>query len=91
MASVGNEIDGEKWQGQDQVRRGFASLWEKYPDAHFESIGTDFVVGNRGVAEWIFSGTQASDGIKVVARGCDIFTFKNGKILIKNSMRKQKP
>jgi len=91
LASVGPEIDGTRWIGRDAVRKGFASLWDNYPDARFEPVGEDFIVGNRGCAEWIFSGTRRSDGARVVARGCDVYTFRDGKIAIKNSMRKQKP
>ena len=91
MASVGNDVEGTKWEGFDNVRTGFASLWDGYPDAHFEPIGEDLIVGDKGVAEWIFTGTKAADGTKVKARGCDIYTFKDGKILVKNSMRKQTP
>lgn len=91
MASVGNEVDGTKWEGFENVRKGFASLWDGYPDAHFQPIGEDLIVGDKGVAEWIFTGTKAADGTKVNARGCDIYTFKDGKILVKNSMRKQTP
>lgn len=91
MASVGTETEGTKWEGREAVRQGFASLWEGYPDAHFEPVGRDFIVGNRGVCEWIFTGTRVSDGMKVRARGCDVLTFKDGKILVKNSMRKQRP
>lgn len=91
MASVGTEVEGTKWEGRDAVRKGFASLWEVYPDAHFESVGEDFIAGERGACEWIFTGTRVSDGTRVEARGCDILTFKGGKILIKNSMRKQRP
>ena len=91
MASVGTETEGTKWEGREAVRKGFASLWEGYPDAHFEPVGRDFIAGNRGVCEWIFTGTRVSDGMKVRARGCDVLTFKDGKILVKNSMRKQRP
>ena len=91
MASVGHQIEGALWEGWDAVKEGFESLWEQYPDAHFQPVGEDFIAGNRGVAEWIFTGTRKSDGSKVKARGCDVFTFKDGKILVKNSMRKQKP
>ena len=91
MASVGTEVEGTKWEGRDAVRQGFASLWEGYPDAHFEPVGEDFILGDRGCSEWIFTGTRKSDGARVEARGADIYTFKDGKILIKNSMRKQKP
>ena len=91
MASAGNDLDGSKWVGRDAVREGFASLWIGYPDAHFEPVGEDFIVGDRGCSEWIFTGTKAADGTKVVARGCDVYTFRDGKILVKNSMRKQRP
>lgn len=91
MASVGNDVEGSKWVGRDAVREGFASLWIGYPDAHFEPVGEDFIVGDRGCSEWIFTGTKAADGTKIVARGCDVYTFRDGKILVKNSMRKQRP
>ncbi len=91
MASVGNEVEGSVWVGREEVRKGFASLWDGYPDAHFEPVGEDIILGDRGCSEWIFTGTKASDGTKVKARGCDVYTFKDGKILIKNSMRKQTP
>lgn len=91
MASVGTETEGSLWVGREQVREGFASLWVNYPDAHFEPVGEDFIVGDRGCSEWIFTGTRKTDGLKVRARGCDVYTFRNGKIAIKNSMRKQLP
>lgn len=91
MASVGTETEGTKWTGYDEVREGFASLWDNYPDAHFEPVGEDFIIGDRGCAEWIFTDTKKANGGKVKARGCDIYTFEDGKIKIKNSMRKQSP
>jgi hypothetical protein len=48
--------------------RRFASLYIGYPDAHFEAVGEDIILGNRGCSEWIFSGTKAADGTKVLAR-----------------------
>ena len=91
MASVGTQVEGSLWVGQKNVRKGFASLWIGYPDAHFEPVGEDIIAGNRGCSEWIFTGTKSSDGTRIKARGCDVYTFKDGKILIKNSMRKQYP
>lgn len=91
MASVGTDVEGTRWEGREAVRQGFASLWENYPDAHFEPVGEDFIVGERGCSEWIFTGTKKSDGTRVEARGCDVYTFKDGKIAVKNSMRKQAP
>ena len=91
MASVGTDVEGTKWEGFENVRKGFASLWDGYPDAHFEPVGEDIILGDRGCSEWIFTGTKAADGTKVRARGCDVYTFKDGKISVKNSMRKQAP
>lgn len=91
MASVGTDTEGTHWVGREAVREGFASLWVNYPDAHFEPVGEDFITGDRGCSEWIFTGTKKSDGTAVRARGCDVYTFRNGKIAVKNSMRKQAP
>ena len=82
-ASVGFDVEGTKCEGCDEVKKGFASLWEGYPDAHFEAIGEDFFSGDRGCCEWIFTGTRKVDGKKVKARGCDVYTFKDGKISLK--------
>ena len=49
-----------------------------------------FVVGDRGVSEWTFTGTRA-DGSHVEVHGCDIFTFRDGRIALKNSYRKNRP
>ncbi|MSQ66883.1 MAG: nuclear transport factor 2 family protein [Gammaproteobacteria bacterium] len=89
MASVGTAVEGTVWRGLAQVRAGYLGLWTNFPDAQFECLG-DFICATRGVSEWIFSGTR-STGEVVRARGCDVFTFKDGKIQIKNSFRKQLP
>lgn len=41
------------------------------------------------VSEWTFTGTQ-KDGRRVEVTGCDLFTFRDGKIAIKNSYRKNR-
>ena len=48
-----------------------------------------FVAGDRAVSEWRFTGTTA-DGVKVEVNGCDVFTLRGGKIVVKNSYRKQR-
>jgi ketosteroid isomerase-like protein len=47
-------------------------------------------MGDRGVSEWTFTGTS-KDGTRVEVSGCDLFTFRNGKIAVKNSFRKNRP
>ena len=42
------------------------------------------------MSEWTFTGTRA-DGARVEVHGCDLFTCRNGKIVVKNSYRKNRP
>ena len=88
-ASAGPDICGTRYAGRDAVRRGFAEVWATFPDAHWGSA-RHFVQGDRGVSEWIFTGTRA-DGSRVEVHGCDLFTFRNGMIALKNSYRKNRP
>jgi steroid delta-isomerase-like uncharacterized protein len=88
-ASAGAQTCGIRYEGTAEVRAGFAKAWEKLPDAKW-SEARHFVSGDRGVSEWIFSGTQA-DGKRIEVNGCDIFTFREGKIAVKNSYRKNRP
>ena len=84
--SYGPDVCGERHEGQAAVRAGFASVMEAFPDAQWRNP-THFVAGDRGVSEWTFTGTS-KDGKKVEVNGCDIFTFRSGKIAVKNSYRK---
>lgn len=87
-ASAGPDVDGEKFTGQEQVKKAFADVFATFPDAHWGNP-RHFISGNRGLSEWIFTGTK-SDGTKVEVTGCDLFTFREGKIAIKNSYRKNR-
>lgn len=88
-ASAGPDVCGTRYVGREAVRAGFAEVWAMFPDAHWGSA-RHFVVGERGVSEWTFTGTRA-DGTRVEVHGCDVFTFRVGKIALKNSYRKNRP
>ncbi|MGE5518572.1 MAG: nuclear transport factor 2 family protein [Candidatus Dadabacteria bacterium] len=87
-ASAGMDADGEKFTGQEQVKKAFENVFDTSPDAHWGNA-RHFIQGNRGCSEWIFTGSKP-DGSKVEVTGCDLFTFRNGKIAIKNSYRKNR-
>ncbi len=87
-ASAGLDFNGEKFTGQEQVKKAFENVFATFPDAHWANA-KHFAVGKRGFSEWIFTGTKP-DGTKVEVTGCDLFTFKNGKIAVKNSYRKNR-
>ena len=88
-ASAGPQVDGQRSEGKPAVRAAYAAVFEAFHDAHWANC-RHFVAGDRGVSEWTFTGTQ-KDGRRVEVNGCDVFTFRDGKIAIKNSYRKNRP
>jgi steroid delta-isomerase-like uncharacterized protein len=87
-STAGSEVCGTRHAGRQRVREAFARVFEIFPDANFGET-RHFVAGNRGVSEWIFTGTTAS-GKKVEVNGCDLFTFENDKIAVKSSYFKNR-
>ena len=85
----GPDLLGKSFMGRDAVREGFQLAWRTFPDAAWIDVD-HFVVGDRGVSESTFVGTKP-DGTRIEARMVDVFTFKNGKILVKNAFRKDRP
>lgn len=88
-SSAGPDICGTRYTGLEDVRAGFEGVWMTFPDAHWGSA-RHLVHGERGVSEWTFTGTRV-DGGRVEVHGCDLFTFRDGKIALKNSYRKHRP
>ena len=88
-ASAGPEVNGEKFTGRAAVRKAFEDVFTTFPDAHWGDP-RHFISGDRAVSEWTFTGTKL-DGSRIEVTGCDLFTFRDGKISIKNSYRKNRP
>lgn len=88
-ASAGPEVCGTRFVGFASVRAAFAEVWSTFPDAHWADAH-HVVTGDRGVSEWTFTGTR-TDGTRIEVHGCDLFTFREGKIALKNSYRKNRP
>ena len=78
---------GGRAEGHEAVRVAFAGLFDAFPDARWDD-DVHFVSADRGLSEWVFSGTDAEDGTAVEERGCDVFTFRDGKIAIKDTYLK---
>jgi ketosteroid isomerase-like protein len=60
---------GTRRVGRERVREAFARVFQSSSETRH------FIAGNRGVSEWIFTGTSP-DGKKVGVNGCDIFIPK---------------
>lgn len=87
-SSAGPDVSGTRYAGRAAVRAAFEDVWKTFPDAHWANA-RHFVLDDRGVSEWTFTGTKA-DGTRVEVHGCDLFTFRDGKIALKDSYRKNR-
>jgi ketosteroid isomerase-like protein len=77
---------GTRAEGAADVRALLATRFEGIPDVHY-SQNRHFVCGDRGVSEWLLTGTTR-DGKQIRVRGCDLFEFAAGKIRKKDSFWK---
>ena len=79
----GPEPWGQRFIGKDQVREALAGRFKGIPDVHY---GDDrhWVSADKGVSEWTLTGTTTS-GVRLNVRGCDLWEFRNGKIIRKDS------
>jgi len=82
----GPESWGQRFVGKAQVREALAGRFKGIPDVHY---GEDvhWVAGDRGVSEWTLTGTTTA-GVRLKVRGCDLWTFRDGKIIRKDSFWK---
>jgi len=86
--AAGSEACGTRYAGRERVREAFTRVFATFPDVRFRDA-RHFVAGDRGVSEWTFAGTTA-DGKSVEVNGCDVFTFRDGKIALKTSYLKSR-
>lgn len=85
----GEEAYGTRIEGRDAVHSAFSNVWSNFPDVQWRDT-QHFACGDHGVSEWTFVATQ-SDGMVIEADGCDLFRFRNGKIVEKKAFRKNRP
>jgi steroid delta-isomerase-like uncharacterized protein len=89
QTAAGPDACGTRIVGTEAVRKAFAAAWQAVPDAQWNN-GVHFVQGGFGTSQWTFTGT-AADGSRIESDGIDVFTFKDGKIQLKNVFRKARP
>jgi ketosteroid isomerase-like protein len=77
---------GERLEGKEAVRRAFEGRFAGIPDVRYTD-DEHFVDGDRGASEWTLSGTTV-DGRRIEVRGCDLWTFRDGKVARKDSFWK---
>lgn len=81
----GPEPWGARAEGKAAVRTLLATRFEGIPDVHYGDA-RHFVAddGCTGMSKWTLTGTNTS-GRRVEVRGCDFYTFRDGKVTRKDS------
>lgn len=82
----GTEPWGTRFVGKTAVHEAFAARFSGIPDVRYRQ-DEHFVDGDRGASEWTLSGTT-SDGQRIEVRGCDLWTFRGGQVVKKDSFWK---
>jgi ketosteroid isomerase-like protein len=82
----GPDAWGRRFVGPQEVREGLSARFKGIPDVHYGD-GDHFVAGERGASEWTLTGTTV-DGDRLKVRGCDLWTFRENKIIRKDSFWK---
>jgi ketosteroid isomerase-like protein len=79
----GTDRWGTRFVGVAAVREAFAARFSGIPDIRYRQ-DDHFVDGDRGASEWTLSGTT-TDGQRIEVRGCDLWTFRDGVVVKKDS------
>lgn len=79
----GPDAYGQRFVGLEAIREAFAGRFSGIPDVRYQE-DEHFVSGDRGASEWTLRGTT-TDGMRLEVRGCDLWTFRAGRIVKKDS------
>jgi ketosteroid isomerase-like protein len=79
----GPDPHGSRYIGHDAVRRGILTRFETTPDVHYGEV-ENFAAANTGMSKWVLTGTTPT-GDKLCVRGCDFYSFRDGKVIRKDS------
>ena len=79
----GPEPVGRTLKGKETIRKTLAARFKVIPDMRWDHKEYIFA-GNRAVSVWTVKG-KGADGEDLNYQGCDIYTFRGGKICAKDT------
>ena len=81
----GAEPWGTRCEGKRNVRDALATRFEGLPDVYYgkaEHFADE--AADTGMSKWTLTGTTR-EGVKKEVQGCDFYTFRDGKVIRKDS------
>jgi len=79
----GPDVSGRSYRGRAEIRAFFEALFANSPNIQWRHTA-EYVAGNRAVTEWHRSATTVS-GEKQEWLGCDLYTFRDNMIVLKDT------
>jgi ketosteroid isomerase-like protein len=81
----GSHPYGSRFTGKPAVRAALAARFEGLPDVHYGNA-EHFIdeAASTGMSKWILTGTTP-EGVSREVHGCDFYTFRDGKVVRKDS------
>jgi ketosteroid isomerase-like protein len=79
----GPDIWGQSFRGKAAIRSYFEPLFATASDVRWKHTA-EFICGNRAVTEWHRTATLKT-GEKQSWLGCDLYTFRRGLIVLKDT------
>ena len=79
--ATGKDGTGHRFEGKQAIAKVFAGLFQASPDIQW--IGANTVCGDRAISEWRRTAT-GPNGEKQDWLGCDLYTFRDGKVVVKD-------
>ncbi|MFC7411341.1 alpha/beta hydrolase fold domain-containing protein [Hydrogenophaga atypica] len=88
LSASGKEPCGTRLSGKAAIADALAKRFTSTPDIQWID-GTEWVSGNNGLSQWTVTWTDG-DGIRTSIMGCDIYKFRDGLVVRKDTFYKQR-
>ena len=84
MARGPEARDGRRLKGKKAIGDVLRARFGVIPDMRWEEM-QHFIDGDRAASEWVVRGTNRQTGEKIELLGCDLWTFRDGKVTKKDT------
>jgi len=85
--AAGPETCGQRFKGPEAIREILGARFAAMPDIQWNE-GQSWIFGDKALSEWRVQGTLP-DGGRIDCLGCDLWQFRDRKIVKKDTYYKQ--
>ena len=86
LLAKGTEPHGERFVGKPAIREILGIRFKSMPDIQWQD-GQSWIMGDKALSEWRVTGAAPTGRIDCL--GCDLWEFRQGKIIKKDTYYKQ--